>query len=177
MDAGVAEFEVSHRDPFLLARGSAGRSEVLPPIACRLTAEDASGVPHELRGMRVEVVERGPLRTSVRLSGQMAAEAGTSVLDVFIRLDFFAGLPVVRVDVTLRNPRRARHPGGIWELGDKGLGVLARRVRWGSTCRLLMGPRGSCAPLKLDGHFRGSPCLSNCSRTQAGERIGEARTM
>ncbi len=42
------------------------------------------------------------------------------LLDVVARLHFFAGLPAVRVEVTLRNPRRAVHRGGFWELGDEG---------------------------------------------------------
>ena len=33
---------------------------------------------------------------------------------------FFAGSATVRFDVTLRNPRRAEHPGGLWDLGDPG---------------------------------------------------------
>src|SRR5262249_1669756 len=43
------------------------------------------------------------------------------------RLEFFAGLSSVRLSLTLRNPRRAQHPGGFWELGDAG-SVLMRRA-------------------------------------------------
>jgi hypothetical protein len=35
-------------------------------------------------------------------------------------MHFVAGSATVRVDVTLRNPQRADHPGGFWELGDPG---------------------------------------------------------
>jgi hypothetical protein len=41
-------------------------------------------------------------------------------LEFDLVLDFFAGSPVVRIAVTVRNPRAAKHPGGIWELGDPG---------------------------------------------------------
>ncbi|MGH9204789.1 MAG: hypothetical protein ACRD2A_26485, partial [Vicinamibacterales bacterium] len=39
---------------------------------------------------------------------------------VIARVQFFAGSAAVRVEITLRNPRRARHAGGYWELGDRG---------------------------------------------------------
>jgi hypothetical protein len=35
-------------------------------------------------------------------------------------LDFYAGLSTVRVALRVRNPRRAQHPGGFWDLGDPG---------------------------------------------------------
>jgi hypothetical protein len=36
------------------------------------------------------------------------------------RLHFFAGSAAVRIELTIRNPRRAAHPGGLWDLGDAG---------------------------------------------------------
>src|SRR5262249_8410801 len=33
---------------------------------------------------------------------------------------FFAGLGLVRIRFTVHNPQRARHPGGLWDLGDAG---------------------------------------------------------
>ena len=50
-----------------------------------------------------------------------AAEgANGNVAALFLRLEFFSGHPVVRMRLTIRNPRRAVHSGGIWELGDAG---------------------------------------------------------
>jgi len=36
----------------------------------------------------------------------------------FARLTFWAGLSLVKFDLTIRNPRAAKHPGGLWDLGD-----------------------------------------------------------
>jgi hypothetical protein len=33
-------------------------------------------------------------------------------------LHFYAGSATVKTELTVRNPRRARHPGGLWDLGD-----------------------------------------------------------
>src|SRR5581483_11543848 len=41
---------------------------------------------------------------------------------------FFAGSATVHVDLTVRNPRRAAHPGGFWELGDAGSVLIEEAV-------------------------------------------------
>jgi len=65
---------------------------------------------------RVEVETCGPLRTTVLLEGEFPG----SRLQVFARLSFFAGTGLVSVRLTVRNPHRARHAGGLWDLGDAG---------------------------------------------------------
>jgi hypothetical protein len=49
-----------------------------------------------------------------------ATSPSGDVLALFLRLEFFNRHAVVRMRLTIRNPRRAKHPGGIWELGDSG---------------------------------------------------------
>ncbi len=39
-------------------------------------------------------------------------------MEFFARLTFWQGLSLVKFDFTLRNPMPAKHPGGIWDLGD-----------------------------------------------------------
>src|SRR5262249_15228727 len=63
-------------------------------------------------------------RTTARVDASIRAQSGRHLLDVFARLQFFAGSATVCVDLTIRNPRRAAHPGGFWELGDAGSGLL-----------------------------------------------------
>ena len=58
----------------------------------------------------------GPVRGTVRLDGTF----GATGLVGLIRLHFFAGSATVRFEVTVRNPHRARHAGGRWDLGDPG---------------------------------------------------------
>ena len=72
------------------------------------------------------VEERGAFRATVRLDG---AFEGRAPLLFFARLHFFAGHATVRVALTIRNPRRAMHPGGTWELGDAG-SVLVEDLSW-----------------------------------------------
>src|SRR5262249_47567910 len=37
-----------------------------------------------------------------------------------LRLSFFAGTALARIDVMIHNPKRARHRHGLWDLGDPG---------------------------------------------------------
>ncbi len=68
---------------------------------------------------RHEIESRGPVRASVRFEGAFEGRRRERCR-FFARLSFFSGLSVVRVDLTLHNPRRARHRGGLWDLGDAG---------------------------------------------------------
>ena len=67
----------------------------------------------------VMLEEEGPLRTTVRLAGELQG-GGESLANVVLRVHCFAGLSTVRCEVTLHNPRKAEHPGGLWDLGSGG---------------------------------------------------------
>src|SRR5262249_8700781 len=81
------------------------------------------------------VAVNGPGRATPRLAGRL--ERRRSSLGRFVaRISLFRGLSIVRVDLTIHNPRRARHANGLWDLGDPrslvfrslnlSLGLLAR---------------------------------------------------
>ena len=69
---------------------------------------------------RIEVEDAGPVRAVVRADGWVRREANDRFVQVIAYLHFLVGSATVRFDVTLRNPRRAQHRGGFWELGDPG---------------------------------------------------------
>ena len=63
-----------------------------------------------------------------------------------LRAHFFAGLPAVRLLVTLRNPRAAVHPGGFWDLGDPG-SIFVRDVSLTLALASDLGPAAiRCSP-------------------------------
>lgn len=68
---------------------------------------------------RVWVEREGESHVLVRARGRRLVD-GRSRVDVEWLITCVAGLPVLQVAVTVRNPRRAEHPGGHWELGDAG---------------------------------------------------------
>ncbi|OWK47444.1 hypothetical protein [Fimbriiglobus ruber] len=79
-----------------------------------LSAADASAkIVSDVAGQ--DVIESGPIRRRFALS---LPRFGDCVL--FGWADFFAGVPVARVQLTIRNPNPADHPGGNWDLGNGG---------------------------------------------------------
>jgi hypothetical protein len=77
----------------------------------------------------------GAVRLTLRADGQVR---GCQGLRVRARLSFFAGTGLVCYRLTVHNSRRARHRGGLWDLGDPG-SVLVRDLsvllRWDKPIR------------------------------------------
>lgn len=68
------------------------------------------------------VSENGPIRTRVtfeesKFVGRGGVRPGPVVCG---HIDFFAGSPVLRFQITLLNPHAAGHPNGNWDLGNSG---------------------------------------------------------
>jgi YetA-like protein len=86
----------------------------------RLTAEDGSGTALDVRSRRVEVLEAGPIRASVRIEGDCSVAGARPLLRFVLDAHFFAGSATIRLELTLHNPAKAGHPGGLWDLGGAG---------------------------------------------------------
>jgi hypothetical protein len=84
-----------------------------------LDARDENDVALECRFTRCVLETTGPLRVTILLEGELRSPTGVRAL-VIARSSFFRASPVVRLAVTVRNPRGAEHPGNFWELGDQG---------------------------------------------------------
>ncbi len=120
VDTGRAQFQLAAGTDALFASVAAGKQTVCAPNGVRVTLTDAQGRDCRVVFERVGVEETGPLRTRVRLDGIAKDAGGTWTLELVARLDFFADAAAVRVALRVRNPRRATHPGGFWDLGDAG---------------------------------------------------------
>jgi hypothetical protein len=84
------------------------------------TAEDEAGRRYEPLVERVELEDVGPVRASVRVDGELVCAGARQLLRFTARIHFFAGSATVRFALTLLNPRKAEHPGGLWDLGNGG---------------------------------------------------------
>lgn len=80
---------------------------------------DGAGRSYTPRVDRTVVETSGPLRTTLRLEGAFVA-ASRPLCRFFGWMSFFANSAVTRLALTVRNPRRARHRGNFWDLGDPG---------------------------------------------------------
>ena len=107
IDTGAAHFQIT---------GGGG----FPFDGAELAAVDEHGGRAVALVRSARVVERGPLRCTVVVEAELGAQSGEPLLQIEAELNFFAGLPTAQVDLTVRNPRQADHPGGYWDLGSRG---------------------------------------------------------
>jgi hypothetical protein len=91
-----------------------------------VTLPDGSRPPCTVDTVSVEL--HGDVRAVVAARGR-ATLPGDRRLEVDWRLEFWAGLPSMIVHLTVRNPHRAQHPDGYWELGDPG-SILLKSVEF-----------------------------------------------
>jgi hypothetical protein len=123
IDTGPAVFAIDRRRQRLLDQVMCAGRNLLAPDGVVLEFRDSKG------RVRVPMLEdvclerKGPVRATLRLGGRLK---GSPCL-WRARLCFYAGLGLVRCRLTLHNPRRARHRGGLWDLGDPG-SVLFREL-------------------------------------------------
>ncbi len=60
------------------------------------------------------------LRKKINIDGFFQNTGGKSLASFNLKLTFYAGLSTVKCEFTLLNPQAAKHPGGVWDLGDEG---------------------------------------------------------
>ena len=115
VDTGPALFTVDAKElrPFLSVRVSGKERVASPQNLSSLILADGSPLTGSIESVALECP--GPLRATLCLKGSFAA----AVLFT-LRLTFFAGKSLCLTDLTLHNPRAARHEGGRWDLGDPG---------------------------------------------------------
>ena len=62
----------------------------------------------------------GHLRTTIKGDGSFRSENNRMVAAFFSRINFFVNKSAVSIEFTILNPKAAKHPGGLWDLGDPG---------------------------------------------------------
>lgn len=116
VDTGMATFTVGGQGMPLLRAVAEGR-EVIVPGSFRVVLTDTRGRSSTPSMTGIILEEAGPVRATLRLTGRFPGRDGCRLT---ARLSFVAGTGLVRLRLTVHNPKRARHPGGIWDLGDPG---------------------------------------------------------
>lgn len=93
--------------------------------ACHFSIDGVTNVSPKVE--LIEVEEAGPLHAVLHLTGSIPSGmaggvpgAGFADARFSSRLHFFADSMVLRVEFTIHNSQAARHPGGLWDLGDPG---------------------------------------------------------
>jgi hypothetical protein len=119
VDTGAAQFRFSVGGPLPFSDVVVDGHSVITTDHASLSIEDREGVRNSVKIAEVAVLDNGPLRVTVLLKGTVRS-ARLALLEVECTLEFFAQSATVRCAVTVRNSGRAKHPRGIWVLGDAG---------------------------------------------------------
>ena len=69
---------------------------------------------------KIDVETEGRVRNTVCVDGHFISEKGRKLSWFCARVNFYGGSSTVKIDFTIRNPKAASHPGGLWDLGDDG---------------------------------------------------------
>lgn len=69
---------------------------------------------------KVTIEETGSLCTKIVNEGIFRDSNKKRIAKAAIRYVLWATSPIVQADILVHNPQAAQHPGGIWDLGDKG---------------------------------------------------------
>lgn len=130
--AGACEFEFSHTAAALVASVRSDGRPLLDNDGLVLALRDAAGVQRHARISRLAVEHAGPVRIDLVADGRFDGKPACP-LEFRTRFAFVATSPHGFVcETRIRNPRSARHVGGLWDLGDEGswrIGDLSLRAR------------------------------------------------
>jgi hypothetical protein len=123
VDTGVARWVFEPGGGFPFTRVASGGVPAITAAALTARLADPLGdrggpAPLVTRVTRATTEHTGPLCVSVRVEAELSTPGGHLLLAARARVELWAGLGAARVTITVRNPRRARHPGGYWELGE-----------------------------------------------------------
>jgi hypothetical protein len=119
VETGRLQFAIDQGSPWPLRVESNGQ-RLLDAGDSRLVLEDDHGAVYQPRTIRIDVIDEGPVRACLVLHGTMVSPGSRSAAQFEWEMHFFAGLPAVRMRLTIRNPRPSGHPGGTWDLGAAG---------------------------------------------------------
>jgi hypothetical protein len=119
IETGLATFFLNAQSFKPFERVVVNGVDVLERAGSNTLLIDADGRTYAPRVTSFAVETQGPIRLSVKIQGAFSL-LRSSYADFTARLSFYAGRSLVEVKFTLHNPRAAHHPGGLWDLGDRG---------------------------------------------------------
>lgn len=118
IDTGALSIQV---DPHRLAWQPLDDSQSPTHIgATRVELKDANGNDCVSVVDHWEVVDDGPVALTLRAQGHWLQTDQSPLANFVCRLRFYRNSKTVGIEIRHHNPRRARHPGGLWDLGDAG---------------------------------------------------------
>lgn len=114
---GLSEF----RFPMGELRWDTSQGEQAPAISQEVAVTTTTGEHcSTVMDTNWHVTEAGPISATVSAEGSWQAPDQTRLARFRFSLRLFANSSTVELQTCIHNPRRAQHPGGLWDLGDPG---------------------------------------------------------
>jgi len=116
VDTGAARFHLDRRRLGPINQVAIDGERLLNEALVATTLTDSKSRNRIPNIERIKVEERGPVRATIRFEGAFGGRGRRRRFEA--RVSLFAGTALARVELAIHNPRRARHRGGLWDLGD-----------------------------------------------------------
>lgn len=120
VNTGIAEFFLNTKSFLPFERVNINGIEVLERKKTRIVLRDKFGREFLPEIDTFSIETEGHLRTTFKIEGRVRLQRKHVFLHLISRISFFSGSGLVKIEYTVRNARRAKHPEGFWDLGDKG---------------------------------------------------------
>lgn len=117
---GVAKFFVTKNIFKPFDRVVRDEKEILNTAKSQVILKDDQDQELEPYINKISIETQGQVRTTLKIEGNFLDARKKSLANFFARIHFYANQSFVRIDFTIHNPRAAKHPGGLWDLGDPG---------------------------------------------------------
>ena len=120
VDTGTAVFTVARKRLGPLDLVSINGVDILAAAGSKIYLIDdkKNQLTAEVDSFVIE--ETGLLRCIFKVEGKFLQTRNKFFCNFRARLTFFAGLSAATLEFQIHNPRAALHPGGLWDLGDRG---------------------------------------------------------
>lgn len=120
VDTGAARFRLCRSGEALISSVRVGDQERLTPAGVTVRLRGCSGRLYTAVTRRLYVEESGPIYARLVAEGVFRGEDGESALEFKARFSFVSGATGLDLEYQIRNPHAAYHPGGLWDLADRG---------------------------------------------------------
>ncbi|MBL4711192.1 MAG: hypothetical protein JKX75_01595, partial [Gammaproteobacteria bacterium] len=121
VDTGVAQFVINKKRLGIFDQVMCGKRDLLSDMSSGVVLVDSLGDIAETTVSSIRISEsKNTLRKVFCIDGFFQRKDNSKLADFNLKLVFYAGMSTVKCDFTLTNSQAAEHPGGVWDLGDKG---------------------------------------------------------
>lgn len=120
IDTGKAIFILDRKTFFPFQRVTVSGAEIIDASnsTVRLTDENQMDYIPIIKNISIET--GGLMRSTIRVDGHFESVERKVFCGFFARLFFYAGKSLTKIEFTIINTKAAKHPGGLWDLGDEG---------------------------------------------------------